>query len=375
MPLSRVAVEAIFVALLTLNTAVVAVAQTSDQPAVKQDTGEQQAVEQLRAIAETIKRCPEIESPDKLGVYFVSAPQVTDWDIVPRHSARSDKLGYIEFIVRGYYKPNALPECKKKDSRCQGNNWEVNQMNSMMEGLNLPDQQRYEFDLGAHGLEFSRSMAKHQTDDNTHWTQIENSPGNTCEGDAVTMTLHDRPPQIAESLWQAAKNGEADALTRLGAMYWLGSGVSQDYQEALHWYSRAANRGYAKAEYLLGAMYLKGQGVPPGYPQAMFWLRKAGEQSDSDAEYRMGLIYYYGAGVTSDVVENGKAYFYGDGIRSDIDEAYFWLSLAAMKSTSENSVEPARNLRDEIAAKLKPARAQEIQQRVDQWAAAHPAKQ
>jgi len=50
-----------------------------------------------------------------------------------------------------------------------------------------------------------------------------------------------------------------------------GSGIPQDYGEAVKWYRKAVDQGYALDQSNLGVMYEKGQGVPQDYVQAHMW--------------------------------------------------------------------------------------------------------
>ena len=64
----------------------------------------------------------------------------------------------------------------------------------------------------------------------------------------------------------------------LGALYWQGRGVPQDFAEAARWFQLAAKQGYAKAQAALGDLYLVGWGVPRDNRAAQIWFRKAAEQ-------------------------------------------------------------------------------------------------
>ena len=52
------------------------------------------------------------------------------------------------------------------------------------------------------------------------------------------------------------------AQNSLGAMYAVGTGVTQDHAEAVRWYRLAADQGHANGQYNLGVMYAHGTGVP-----------------------------------------------------------------------------------------------------------------
>jgi uncharacterized protein len=81
----------------------------------------------------------------------------------------------------------------------------------------------------------------------------------------------------ALAIWRPlAEQGNAEAETLLGAMYWSGEGVLRDHKQAAHWYMRAAQKGYARAQNDIGFMYGFGEGVPPrDNVQAYKWLSLA----------------------------------------------------------------------------------------------------
>ena len=61
----------------------------------------------------------------------------------------------------------------------------------------------------------------------------------------------------------------------LGVMYYEGTGVSQDYKQAAHWFTKAAEQGPTAAQYNLGLMYERGLGVPKNYKKAYMWISLA----------------------------------------------------------------------------------------------------
>jgi TPR repeat protein len=52
-----------------------------------------------------------------------------------------------------------------------------------------------------------------------------------------------------------AEGGDAKAQYELGARYYEGKGVAQDYGEAVRWYRKAADQGSARGQYAVGFMY------------------------------------------------------------------------------------------------------------------------
>jgi uncharacterized protein len=58
-------------------------------------------------------------------------------------------------------------------------------------------------------------------------------------------------------------------------------GVPQNYTEAVKWYRKAAEQGNADAQSNLGLMYYNGYGVPQDYVQAHTWFNLAASSYDS----------------------------------------------------------------------------------------------
>ena len=79
---------------------------------------------------------------------------------------------------------------------------------------------------------------------------------------------------------------ECEAQRFLGAIFYYGRGVTQDYAEAAKWYKKAAEQGDSGAQNILGAMYERGKGIPKDFVEAYKWFSISGE---SDNEY--GRIY------------------------------------------------------------------------------------
>ena len=88
---------------------------------------------------------------------------------------------------------------------------------------------------------------------------------------------------------QGRRPGVANAQFNLGAMYFNGQGVPQDYAQALKWYRKAADQGFAGAQNNLGALYANGQGVPQDYARGREWYRKAADQGYAAAQNNLGV--------------------------------------------------------------------------------------
>lgn len=94
----------------------------------------------------------------------------------------------------------------------------------------------------------------------------------------------------AERLRPLATQGDQDAQYRLGALYYSGSDVKQDYSQAALWYRRAAEQGNVDAQYSLGNMFLMGEGIGQDDDQAAHWYALAAEQGHSSAKHNLDSL-------------------------------------------------------------------------------------
>ena len=146
----------------------------------------------------------------------------------------------------------------------------------------------------------------------------------------------------------AAEKNDSHAQVRLGYMYDMGEGVTQNYAEAMKWYLKAANQGNASAQYNIGIMYENGHGVKQDYSEANKWYLKAAEQGKTSAQYNLGLNLYLGNGTTQNYTEAfnwllkaansgdadsqndvGIMYKKGQGVEQNYSEALKWYTKAS----------------------------------------------
>jgi TPR repeat protein len=88
-----------------------------------------------------------------------------------------------------------------------------------------------------------------------------------------------------ETTKSLAEQGDAEAQSNLGFMYYSGQGVPQNYQEAFKWNKLAAEQGEAGAQLGLGAMYYFAGGAPQNYQEATKWwilAKTSGASSEAD---------------------------------------------------------------------------------------------
>lgn len=146
---------------------------------------------------------------------------------------------------------------------------------------------------------------------------------------------------------RAANNGEMSAYYYVGNAYENGEGVEKNETEAARWYenrlSHGMNVGCANG---LGAMYYNGTGVPQDYAKAFQLLSWAYSQGNTWGAYYIGTAYFYGRGTQQDYVKAreilekagknnpevhyclGVIYGHGLGVMPDIPKAVEHLQKA-----------------------------------------------
>ncbi len=111
------------------------------------------------------------------------------------------------------------------------------------------------------------------------------------------------PGQTAASLKlyrQAAERQEAIAQYNLGVAFTNGTGIRQDYSEAVTCFRLAAEQDHAAGQCGLGFMYDLGLGVKQDFAEAAKWYRRSAQQSHSTAQTSMGFLYEHGLGIEQD---------------------------------------------------------------------------
>ena len=75
----------------------------------------------------------------------------------------------------------------------------------------------------------------------------------------------------AEWYQQSAGQGNQDAMYRIANMYFYGTGIEKDIEQADKWYRNAAEQGEEASIRRLGSMYLEGNGVKKNLDEAEKW--------------------------------------------------------------------------------------------------------
>jgi TPR repeat protein len=147
-----------------------------------------------------------------------------------------------------------------------------------------------------------------------------------------------------------ANRGVAVAQYSVGAMYYYGTGVPQDYTEAFKWLALAAAHGYSEAQVLIGNIYDHGRGVPQNRVEAVRWYHLAANQGDPFAQSLLGLAYALGQGVPQDYVE-----------------AHKWSNLATARHTDNAARESAASVRESVAGEMTAEQIVEAQKLAREW--------
>ena len=175
-----------------------------------------------------------------------------------------------------------------------------------------------------------------------------------------------------------AEQGNADAQSALGSMYYHGQGVAQDYAEAAKWFRKAAKQHFVAAQISLGLMYEDGQGLPQDYREAMKWYRRAATWVNTRAQLSLKAIHFERTRNLDDVMRS-----YWDQIRDNygirswrsyLVEAYKWFEIIAPVLPSGRERDMIDKTRDDIAEEMTPAQIAEAQRLAREWMEKHGKK-
>ena len=81
------------------------------------------------------------------------------------------------------------------------------------------------------------------------------------------------------------------AIQVLAYLYINGIFYETNYEEALHWYTKAAEKGDCESQFNLASMYRNGEGTKKDLDKAIYWYSKAFEQGDDEALNCIATIY------------------------------------------------------------------------------------
>ena len=88
----------------------------------------------------------------------------------------------------------------------------------------------------------------------------------------------------------SAEQGDTIAQLNLAVMYKYGTGINEDFSQAVLWYKKAAEQGDTKAQLNLAVMYASGEGVPENFVLAYKWANLAAARGSEKArELKSGV--------------------------------------------------------------------------------------
>jgi TPR repeat protein len=130
---------------------------------------------------------------------------------------------------------------------------------------------------------------------------------------------------------QASDHGLGQASNNIGMMYWKGVGVETDQKKAAEWMKKGAEQGYATSQSNLGYCYENGYGVEEDIHKAVYWYDKAYQQGETNPKeslaklsYRVGLQYYGGA-VIEQNYDSAMYFFFQKAAELGNDKALYKL--------------------------------------------------
>lgn len=103
---------------------------------------------------------------------------------------------------------------------------------------------------------------------------------------------------------KAAAGGHHDAVLAMGWFYANGVGVEQNTQKAREWFRRSARQSEPKAMFSLGQIAYDTE----DFPEALAWFTQAANAGHARSLYWIGKCYWRGQGVEQDK-KQAKVYF------------------------------------------------------------------
>jgi tetratricopeptide (TPR) repeat protein len=126
--------------------------------------------------------------------------------------------------------------------------------------------------------------------------------------DAALLASAGRHEEAAHMLRKAAELGHGKAMSDLGALYSNGIGVSEDWEEAVKWWTKAVQAGDSEAIYNVGVYHYK-QGQ---FSKAFLWFHEAATR-----------------GIAAGMMRVGSMHMKGEGVPEDSEEGLRWVRAAA----------------------------------------------
>jgi TPR repeat protein len=152
-----------------------------------------------------------------------------------------------------------------------------------------------------------------------------------------------RDLEAVEYFRHSTELGYAPAQVVLGYFYDVGTILTEEPGQALHWYKKAAEQDDVLGELLVGQVVLSGRAAPIDLNEASVWLKKSATQGDPFAAYLLGRVFLEGQdysaaalwfrvaameGIPQAQRQLALLLKDGRGVQQDRIEAYVWLLIA-----------------------------------------------
>ncbi|MEF9919058.1 MAG: tetratricopeptide repeat protein [Eubacterium sp.] len=151
--------------------------------------------------------------------------------------------------------------------------------------------------------------------------------------------------RMFEYYQKLAHQGNGHAMMAIGAMYYEGVNLKQNYTMAREWYEKAATAGDVWGINNLGYCYYYGREVDVDYEKAYTYFGCSAVMGNHCGMYKLGDMYYYGKYVTQN---DAKAYeWYMEAIGLITEDCPEYPNIAARigrcllygRGTSQNDLE------------------------------------
>ena len=176
------------------------------------------------------------------------------------------------------------------------------------------------------------------------WYQLSAEKGDTDGLVNHAMNLQKKNPSEARRLYRAAaEKGHPDAQITLAKMLAQGDGGKQDLVESHCWCLKAAKQDVKAAMYTVGQNFRKGTGVAQDFTEALKWYRRGVVHGNSSCQLMLGNLHLH--------MEHGQKM----GVRYDVNEAHrlFRLSAAQGNANATKMLEQLDRVRqDDLLASM-----------------------
>ncbi len=116
------------------------------------------------------------------------------------------------------------------------------------------------------------------------------------------------PPKPAAPQQPQWASLSAEENYNMGAKYYQGDKVAQDYGKALEWFQHAVDKGHVGALNDIGVMHELGQGVPKNPAKAVEYYQRAVLKNYALGHYNLGRAYESGNGIGKNYSEALKSF-------------------------------------------------------------------